>query len=111
MAKYMVLYSSTSGARELMSQATPAEMQASMAEWIDWKEALDSSIGFEWGLPLQATCEITPSAVQASQSAVSGYAIIEGDKDAVTESLRSHPHLKRDGATIDMLEMLTMPGM
>ncbi|MES2213002.1 MAG: hypothetical protein V4490_07715 [Pseudomonadota bacterium] len=111
MAKYMVLYSSTNDARELMAQASAEEMQASMQEWIRWKESLAASIGFEWGLPLQADSEITPTAVQASHSTVSGYATMEGEKDAITEALKTHPHLKRDGASIDMLEMLTMPGM
>jgi hypothetical protein len=110
-AKYMVLYKSSSSASELMAKATPEEMKASMVEWIKWKEALDDSIGFEWGMPLQAESEITPSAVLDSKSTVSGYATMEGDKDAVIDVLKSHPHLKRDGASIDVLEMLSMPGM
>lgn len=111
MAKYMVLYSSTNGAKELMANATPQEMQASMAEWVSWKDGLDTSIGFEWGLPLQAVSEITPTSVQASKCLISGYAIMDGDKGSITEVLKSHPHLKRDGASIDILEMISMPGM
>lgn len=111
MAKYMVLYKSTKSAGELMAQATPEEMKASMAEWIMWKDKLDKSINFEWGMPLQAKDEITNSGIQDSESTVSGYSILEGDKNAITEVLKSHPHLKREGASIDVLEMLTMPGM
>ena len=111
MAKYMVLYKSTASAKELMASATPEEMKASMGEWMEWKEKLDKSIGFEWGLPLQATTEIAPDEIKDSQSPISGYAIMEGDKEAIIEVLKSHPHLKRDGASIDVLEMISMPGM
>ncbi len=111
MAKYMILYKSTSSASELMKNATPEEMKASMAEWMTWKDGLDSSIGFEWGMPLQAVNEITTTGVENSQSTVSGYVIMAGEKAAITEVLKSHPHLKRDGASIDVLEMLSMSGM
>lgn len=111
MAKYMVLYKSTASASELMAKATPEEMKASMAEWIKWKEELDKSIGFEWGMPLQTIAELTPDSIKDGQSPVSGYATMEGDKEKIIEVLKSHPHLKRDGASIDVLEMLSMPGM
>jgi hypothetical protein len=111
MAKYMILYKSTLSASDLMATATPEQMKASMAEWMSLKEKLDKSIDFEWGMPLQATSEITTGTVKDSQSPVSGYATMEGDKEAIIGALKSHPHLKRDGASIDVLEMLSMPGM
>ena len=107
----MVLFKSTLSASELMANATPEQMQTSMEEWTTWKDNLDESIGFEWGLPLQTTAEVTTSEVLEGNSPVSGYAIMQGDKQAVTEVLKSHPHLKREGATIDVLEMISMPGM
>lgn len=111
MAKYMVLFKSTLSASELMANATPEQMQASMQEWVTWKDNLEASIGFEWGLPLQTTAEVTISEVQEGHCPVSGYAIMQGDKQAVAEVLKTHPHLKRDGASIDVLEMISMPGM
>jgi hypothetical protein len=111
MAKFMILFKSSLSASELMANATPEQVQASMNEWVVWKDSLDTAIGFEWGMPLQATAEITTTGVEDGQSPVSGYAIMEGDKLAITEVLKSHPHLKRDSASIDILEMLSMPGM
>ena len=111
MTKFMVLFKSTQSASEQMAGATPEQMQASMNEWITWKDNLDVSLVFEWGLPLQAVANIIPAAVQPSDTTVSGYAIMQGDKDAVATVLQTHPHLKRDGASIDLLEMLSMPGM
>lgn len=111
MAKYLVLYKSTQSASEQMANATPEQVKASMEKWIEWKENLDSSIGFEWGMPVQAVSEVTSAGMQDGHSPVSGYAIMDGDRATIAEALQSHPHLKRDGSSIDLLEMLSMPGM
>jgi hypothetical protein len=63
-------------------------------------------------MPLQAVSRVTADGVGDSDSQVSGYSIVEGgSKDAVTDLLKTHPHLKRPGASIDVLEMLPMPGI
>jgi hypothetical protein len=111
MAKFMILFKSSLSAAELMANSTPEQMKASMAEWMAWKEGLDKSTGFEWGMPLQALHEVTQNEIKDSQSTVSGYAIMEGDKNTVLELLKTHPHQKRDGSSIDVLEILSMPGM
>jgi hypothetical protein len=111
MAKFMVIYNSSSPASEVMANATPEQMQASMAEWIKWRDEASKSVKVEFGLPLQAVSQVEPDGLHNSPSQVSGYSIIEGDKDMVLELLRSHPQLKRPGATIDVLEMLAMPGL
>lgn len=112
MAKYLILYNSTETAEAQMAKATPEQMQTSMNEWIRWKDEAMKTVGFEFGMPLQAVARVTPDGVRASSSLVSGYSMMEGDdKDAVVDALKTHPHLKRPGATIDVLEMLSMPGM
>ncbi len=111
MTKFMILYKSDLSGQELMSRASAEEMQSSMQEWMTWKDSLPESIDFEWGLPLQAKSEVTPTSVKHSQNTASGYAIMEGDKGEIEENLKSHPHLKRGGSSIDVLEMLHMPGM
>jgi hypothetical protein len=112
MAKFMVLYSSALKASELMANASPEEMQASMAEWMKWREEASKSFKVDFGLPLQAVSRITSGGAGPSDSQVSGYSIVEGEsKDSIIELMKSHPHLKRDGASIDVLEMLSMPGL
>ena len=112
MTKFLILYNSLTSASEQMASATPEEMQASMAEWIAWKDEVSQKVGFEFGMPLQAVAKLTNSGVGESSSFISGYSIMEGDsKELVEDLLKSHPHLKRDGASIELLEMLPMPGM
>jgi hypothetical protein len=112
MAKYMILYNSSAQAADLMANASSEQMKASMDEWISWRNEASSRVKVEFGLPLQPVSHVTPSGVAPSNSKTSGYSIMESeDKDVIMDLLKIHPHLKRDGASIDVLEMLLMPGM
>ena len=112
MAKYMVLYSSTTSATQLMADASSEQMKASMNEWLKWKADANKTAQVVFGMPLQAVRHITPDGAGPSSSQVSGYATVEGDsKNVIVELLQTHPHLKRSGASFDLLEMVTMPGM
>jgi hypothetical protein len=112
MAKFMILYSSTASAKELMARATPEQMKASMDEWIAWKNKVPAVAKFDFGMPLQAVSQVTASGVTDSTSQVGGYSTMEADsKEVVIDVLKDHPHLKREGASIDVLEVLAMPGM
>jgi hypothetical protein len=111
MSKFMIMFKSDVSATEQMANATPKQIQASMQAWTQWKENLDATIGFDWGLPLQAVAEVTSNSVTEGSSTVSGYAIMEGDKQAITSILQSHPHLQFLGTSIDVLEMIHMSGV
>jgi hypothetical protein len=112
MAKYMVLYYSTMSASQLMANASMEQMKASMIEWQKWKDNASKTAKIEFGMPLEAVRHITSDGPTDSASKISGYSIVEGDsKEAIVELLRTHPHLKRAGASIDLLEMISMPGL
>ena len=112
MTKFLVLYNSNASATELMASATPEQMQESMAEWIVWHDEANKTAKVDWGLPLQARTNITPTGSDVSHNAASGYSIIEADSvEVVNGLLAGHPHLKREGASIDVLEMIAMPGV
>jgi hypothetical protein len=112
MTKFMILYSSTMSASEVMANSTPEQVKASMNDWIKWQEEAGKTFKMEWGLPLQPVGKVTSAGVTESDSHVSGYATAEGEsKDALLELLKSHPHLQQPEASIDVLEMLPMPGM
>lgn len=112
MAKYMVLYNSTESAADVMAEASPEKMKASMDEWMKWRDEASKIVKIEFVLPLQAVSRITPDGVTDSNNQTSGYSIMEGEsKEAIIGLLRKHPHLKRSGTTIDLLEMMSMPGM
>lgn len=91
-----------------MNNASPEQVQASMQKWIEWKDALDSSMNFEWGMPLQTKGVVTRDSISDGASDISGYAIIEGEEAAVLEILKTHPHQQIDGASIQLLQMLPL---
>ena len=112
MSKFMILYNSQMSSSEQMTNASPEEMKASMEEWISWKNEVSKTVNFDFGLPLQIVNKLTSNEITAGDSHVSGYSIMEGEsKDVIVNMLKSHPHLKQAGASIDVLEMLHMPGM
>lgn len=110
--KYLVLYNATLSAREVMAQSSPEQVRASMQEWIQWRDQASRIAKIDFGMPLQMTDRITPQEVHSQASPISGYALAEcDDKHALLMLLQSHPHLKREGASIDLLEMVPMPGL
>jgi hypothetical protein len=112
MSKYMVLYNADVSARDVMANATPESMQASMGEWLQWREVASKTFKVDFGMPMQAVSRVSNAGVKESNIPVSGYAMLEGpSKDELVELLKSHPHLKRPGASIDVLEVLSMPGL
>ncbi len=111
MAKFMVFYVSKTPASERMASASPEEMKASMEEWISWKDETSKTIDVEFGMPLQVVNGITADGVGEGHTPVSGYSILDGDKEAILEALKNHPHLKTPGNAIELLEFLSMPGM
>lgn len=113
MTKYMILLNCSEPSSEQMTKATPEQMQASMQEWIAWKDQVEQQgLKFDFGSPMQAASHIAAEGAMSPTSQAAGYFMLEADSlDAVTSRLGSHPHMKRDGATIDVLEFLRMPGV
>lgn len=107
----MIFYISKGSASERMANASPEQMKASMDEWIKWKDETSKTIKVEFGMPLQPTNSITANGVNEAHTPVSGYSILEGDKDAIIEALKKHPQLKMPDSVIEVLEFLPMPGM
>ncbi len=112
MAKFMILYNSMSNARERMASATPEQMKASMDAWMAWQEGANKTAKLEWGLPLQTIAQISAEGESDSNCKTTGYATAEAEtKEVLVDLLKSHPHLQEAGSTIDVLEMISMPGM
>src|SRR5438067_1721636 len=112
MARFMLLYQSDAQAADLMANATEEEMQAGMAEWQAWYEKAGGPDVLEWGMPLQPRMHYENGRSSDSTSGASGYSIATaGSLDDVLQLISDHPHLKREGSSIEVLELLPMPGM
>jgi hypothetical protein len=111
MARFMVLYNSPESAADMMANATPEQMQEGMNAWMSWAQQCGDAI-VDLGVPMQAGKHVESGSTSDSQSQASGYSILQADTlDAATAMLTGHPHLMVPGNSIDVLELLPMPGM
>ena len=112
MPKYMVLFSADKSAKESMAEASMDDMKASIAQWLDWQAHARPALSVEFGLSLQPVMKITSIGSAESTSKVSGYAFVEGASQAIIkDEMKTHPHLAREGASLDVFEMISMPGL
>lgn len=99
MQKFLILYRSSVGAREQMATASPEQAEAGMAAWQAWMERAGPAV-VDFGSPV------------AGDGDVSGFSILQADsRQDVDGLLADHPHRQAPGATIEVLEFLTLPGM
>jgi hypothetical protein len=114
MSKFMVLYQAPVNATKKMGASTPDQMKRSLAEWNTWKEKTESAgASFEFGMPLDARVHLEPGgAMGESKLKVSGYGVIEAESlEKAVELLKDHPHLKAQGASLELLAFVPMPGL
>ena len=99
MSKYLVLYRSSTSARDQVANATPEQAQAGMEAWQAWAQRAGSAL-VDLGAPLDGDADVT------------GFSIVQADsRAAIEELLADHPHRHAPDARIDVLEFLPLPGM
>ena len=109
MTKYLLLYRSPVSARDQMANATPEQAQAGMDAWMTWAGKAGSAI-LDMGAPTMSVATLGDGS--ADPGDVSGYSQMEAASlDELKGLLDGHPHLMMDGATIQVCELLPMPGM
>jgi hypothetical protein len=108
MTKFMVLYRSSTSARDQMANATPEQMKAGMEAWMQWAGKAGEAV-VDLGAPLAPAAHVGPG---SDAGDISGYSIMQADSaEALGSVLDGHPHLSMPGNSIEVLEMLSMPGM
>jgi hypothetical protein len=111
MAKFLVLYNSPMSASEVMANSSPEEQQAGMDAWMQWAQKAGDAV-VDLGSPLEARTHLESGSTGDSSNQASGYSILQADSaDAATQLLAEHPHVHVPGNTIDLFELLSMPGM
>src|SRR5215471_17513319 len=109
MTKFMVLYRSALSARDQIASATPEQAKAGMEAWMHWAGKAGDAV-VDLGAPLAPATHVGPGSSGAGE--LSGYSIMQADSaEALGGVLDGHPHLSMPGNSIEVLEMLSMPGM
>ena len=112
MKKFLVLYYSSSTNMEQMSGSTPEQMKAGMDMWMQWAGKAGSSI-VELGAPLgEAATFDAKGGHQSARATLGGYSVLQAESmAAMTKVLEGHPHWHAPGASIEVHELMAVPGM
>jgi hypothetical protein len=109
--KYMALYRASVPAEQMMANGTPEQAQEGMQAWMAWAQRVGTGLA-DMGAPLGKEAFVPAGTAPAGDGHVTGYSIIEADsQDAALSLFDGHPHLMSPGASIEVLELLPVPGM
>jgi hypothetical protein len=111
MKKFLVLYKAPTSSFEQMKKATPEQQKAGMDAWMTWSKKSASSIA-DMGAPLGKSLRVTPGGSTPVSNDLGGFSILQAEsKEALAESLKGHPHFMTPDGTIEVVELMPIPGM
>jgi len=110
MKKFLVLYKAPVEAFAQVMKATPEQQKAGMDAWMAWGKKAASSI-VDMGAPLGKALRVTPSGVTPTSNDLGGYSILQAEsKEALAATLKGHPHFMMPDSSIEITELMPMPG-
>lgn len=110
MKKFLVLYKAPTASFEQMRKATPEQQKAGMEAWMSWSKKAASSI-VDMGGPLGKSLRVTKSSASPTTNDLGGYSVLQAEsKEALAESLKGHPHFMTPDGTIELVELMPIPG-
>ncbi|HVG59381.1 MAG TPA: hypothetical protein VNA24_12555 [Hyalangium sp.] len=111
MKKFLVLYKASASAFEQMMKATPEQQKAGMDAWMAWSQRAAASI-VDLGAPLGKSLRVAKSGASPTTNDLGGYSILQAEsKEALAEILKGHPHFMTPDSTIEVVEIMPIPGM
>ena len=111
MKKFLVLYKASGADFAKAMSSTPEQQKAGMDAWMAWGQKAQKAI-VDMGAPLGKAIRVTPTGASATVNDLGGYSVLQGEsKEAVAESLKGHPHFMMKDSSIEIVELMPMPGM
>ena len=109
MKKFLVLYMmSAEGMAEMMTSSTPEQRQEGMDKWKVWMGDHQADFADDGG-PVGKTKQINVEGVSDIKNSVGGYSIVQADShEAATAIFSDSPHLAMPGATVEVMEIMSM---
>jgi len=111
MKKFLALYRMDMGEMQKMMANTSAEARKkSMDEWAAWMKRHMASFA-DHGGPAGKTKRVAASGVTDIKNDIGGYSIVQAESyDAAAALFIDNPHLTMPGATVEVMEIMQMPG-
>ena len=113
MKKFLVLYkASTEVFQQMMKSSTPEQQKAGMEAWMKWSKEAASSI-VDMGAPLGKSVNVAKGgAVSPVVNDLGGYSIMQAEsKEALAATMKAHPHFMMPESSIEIVELMPLPGM
>lgn len=111
MKKFLVLYKASAAGFEQMMNSTPEQQKAGMDAWMAWSKKAASSI-LDMGGPLGKSLLVTKQGAAPTKNDLGGFSVLQAEsKEALAESLKGHPHFTMPDSSIEIVEMMPIPGM
>ena len=113
MKKFLVLYKASPEAfQQMMKSATPEQQRAGTEAWMNWSKKAASSI-VDMGGPLGKSVRVTKGGGStAVANDLGGFSIMQAEsKEALAASMKEHPHFMVPDSSIEIVELLPIPGM
>jgi hypothetical protein len=113
MKKFMAIYMASGADFErMMKNSTPEQRTKGMEAWMKWMNDNKTSI-LEGGAPLGKTKRADAVGVSDTKNNICGYSIVQAETHDAAAKLfgRDHPHLQMPGASVEILEIMPLPGM
>jgi hypothetical protein len=116
MSKFLVLYRSEGAltgpsVSEMFSKSTPEQLAAGMDAWRAWHEKCGGAI-VDLGAPLDKSVTVAgPGKATPGKTTITGYTFLQaGSLDEAVTLMEGHPHFHMPGASVQILEYISMPG-
>ena len=110
MKKFLVLYKASAAAFAEAMKSTPEQQKAGMDAWTAWGKKAASAI-VDMGAPLGKALRVTPAGASPIVNDLGGYSILQAEsKEALAETLKGHPHFMMRDGSIEITELVAMPG-
>lgn len=112
MKKFLVLYKASQSGFEQMKKATPEQQKAGMDAWMKWSQMAAKSI-VDMGGPLGKSAKIAKGGALAdTHNELGGYSVMHAEsREALAASMKEHPHFMMPDASIEIVEIMPIPGM
>jgi hypothetical protein len=81
-----------------------------MEAWMTWGKKAAGSI-VDMGAPLGKAMKVTPDSASVIANDLGGYSILQAEsKEALAATLKGHPHFQMSDSSIELVEIMPMPG-
>ena len=113
MKKFIAVYKAPAEEmQKMITSMTPETRKTSMEEWMKWMTAHKADIADD-GAPFGKTKQVTASGIADIRNDLGGYTIVSAEThEEAAKFFSDNPHLKMaPSASIEIMEIVTMPGM